>query len=568
MNKSDFSTAGLKAGYSFDQLVIGPNNHVAAAACRAVIEKPGDAYNPLYIYGPSGVGKTHLIQAAAQEILRMNPHSKVKYVSAERFISDVVMALSEDRVLELRRSYCQLDILILDDVQYLAESKIAQEEMFHIFNNLHHDNKQIIFAADSPPNLLSTLTKNVRSRMEWGLATDVKTPDYSTRFKILKKKQMSQGIEIPDEMLQYAAQVLRSSVRELEGFLKRIHAYVTLSRQKISLELVQSVVKEISPFGTPEPITEEVPLPEPLLPPVEVAAEKVEVKDEEIIPVLPSPVISFGSNGHKENAVLQEFSDLPASFPDPVVNSSEDVSFDTVLDSMAIDMADEKKAEKKVIYPEPVMEEMPTPEMIEMPTTIPIEDNMEMEIEEPVQTIEPVKPVVIPKVEVIQEPVLQAKAAPTPKEPPKVEATVIVPELQPLTEEGEVIPGIKEVSAVFFYPDGHQNQSDIAHQKFQEVIRKHKLKFRLKRMSHHPYIFKGKINYAAFVDACKDNHAAVAIVIGPPLGASVREQDFYDLLNITLDVQGISLQIVNWLEIDKDYRYLNLSLDIALVRTK
>jgi chromosomal replication initiator protein len=247
MSKVDLNAIGIKPLNSFEQLVVGPNNQVAVSACQAILQSPGETYNPLFIYGPAGVGKTHLMQAVAQEMLKQNPSAKVRYLSAERFMSETLMAISDDRIMDVRRAFGQLDLLVLDDVQYLGESKISQEELIHVFNNLHQANHQLLLAADRSPNQLTTLSQTLRTRFEWGLATDVHVPDMPTRIEILKKKQILQDIHLDDAMLAYVAERLRSNVRELEGFLKRMHAYITLSHQTLSMDLVKSVVSEISP---------------------------------------------------------------------------------------------------------------------------------------------------------------------------------------------------------------------------------------------------------------------------------------------------------------------------------
>lgn len=531
MSKIDSSPTGLKAAYSFEQLVVGPNNNVAVAACQEVIKGPGETYNPLFIYGPSGVGKTHLIQATASALLEKHKTFKVRYLSAERFTSDVVTALSEDRVLEVRKMYSSLDLLIVDDVQYLSESKVAQEELFHIFNNIHQENKQVILAADRPPNQLAGLNKNIRSRLEWGLATDIKVPDEPTRILILKKKQQSQGLSMTEPMLTYVARTLKSNVRELEGFLKRIHAYSTLSRQEVNMDLVKSVVKEILPEGA---IVDESPVVE--TPPPHSSIEH------------PKTHKNGGHVKEKEKAPAQVEEETDVSQP-----AKESVPFDLMIESMSLTEEETPPAKTAPKAPEKAPEKA-----IEKP---PIHQKKEVEKEPEVKTPPP------KKAKVEEKPV--EKPAPEPVPEPVAEAGPASEEGSPYgEEEGDLPSGHKEVNAVFFYPEGCEQALESVHQKFQDVIKKHKLKFRLRRVYAHAYSIKGKVNYTSFVDVCKGNKVPVAIVIGPPPEAMIPQQDFYDLLTVTLDVQGVSLQLVNWQEVNKDYRYLNLALDIALVRTK
>ena len=490
MGKVD-AASGLKPLYSFDHLVIGPHNQVAVGACLEVVKAPGEAYNPLFVYGPPGVGKTHMMQAVAHQLLNNDPNFKTRYISAERFMNEILTAISEDRMLDIRRQYSTLDMLIIDDVQYMTESKISQEELFHIFNNLHHGNRQVILAADRPPNQLTTLNKNIRSRLEWGLSTDIKPPEEPTRIEILKRKQaLSPGLEMTEEMFVYVGRNLKSNVRELEGFLKRLHAYVTLSHQALTLDLVRSVVDEILPEGGED------------------AAEA------------PAPT---GRNGRANNGHTTTVGSA-STLPPP---AQQAVPFDKMLES--IDMTQIAPLEEAPPPPAPVAAPRAAP-----PTSVPL----------------PPPP----------------PPAPPPMEPVIIEA--LEPEAEAEGEDGDAPSGVKEVGAVFFYPEGREEELNSVTKKFQEVIRKHKLKFRLKGMHNQPYAYKGKINFSSFVDVCKANKVPVAIVIGPPPDNMMPQQDFYDLLTVTLDVQGVSLQLINWGEINKDYRYLNLALDIALVRSR
>lgn len=524
MAKTDVGVAaGLRPLYSFDQLVIGPNNHVAVAACLEVVKVPGETYNPLFIYGPPGVGKTHLMQAVAHQVLLQNPSFKVRYISAERFMSEILTAISEDKVLDVRRHYSTLDLLIIDDVQYMTESKISQEELFHVFNNMHQANRQVILAADRPPNQLTTLNKNIRSRLEWGLSTDVKVPQEATRIEILKKKQQNiPDLVMTDAMLHYVARSLKSNVRELEGFLKRLHAYVTLSHQEVTMDLVKSVVREILPEGTQENVDDEVSEPAPPPPKnVHVNGHKKEAA--------PIPPVAATPEFPKAPAPSLEPAPPPPRPPRPPEPSTGSVSFDKLLEAIDINAVEP---------PVPVAPAKPVPPLVK--TAVPASPP-------PPRSPAPVAP--------------PAPPPPTPVADPELPDDSVA-------EDDEALAGQKEVGAVFFYPEACDEALQTVSRKFQEVIKKHKLKFRLKRVHNEPYGYKGKINYSSFVDVCKANKVPVAIVIGPPPENILPEQDFYDLLTVTLDVQGVSLQLVNWGEINKDYRYLNLALDIALVRSR
>jgi len=541
MGKVDLNQIGLKAVYSFDQLVVGPNNHVAAAACHAVADAPGSAYNPLFIYGPPGVGKTHLMHAVAQQMIKANPDCHIKYISAERFMHEIMDAMTSDRLTTVRQNYSNLDLLILDDVQYLIESKVSQEEFFHIFNNLQNENRQVILAADRPPNQLTALNQNIRSRLEWGLASDVKYPDQPQRLEILKKKQLLQNITLTEEMLAFVAEQLSSNVRELEGFLKRIHAYTTLSHQQITMDLVQAVVREIGP-NVATPVNGG-----PQEPPAPPETPKNKFKPQ---PTEDTPMSAHQKNVNELKKILEESGLTNGKHKDPAPPPPAARAPAPPPPPPAARAPAPPPAPPAHPAPPPVPAH---PARAPAPPPPPIPNTLNM----PPRPAPPA-------------PAAQPPAAPPPPPPAVVveaPASISIPDFEEALQE-ELPAGHKEVIAVFFYPKGCAEALETVHRKFQDVIKKHKLKFRLKRVHSEGYEIKGKVNYSSFVEVCKANKVPVAIVIGPPPETFIPEQDFYDLLTVTLDVQGVSLQLINWTEINKDYRYLNLALDIALVRTR
>ena len=235
----------LNPRYSFENFVTAPSNRFAHAAAVAVAEAPGRSYNPLMIYGDSGLGKTHLLHALGHYVRSYFDRVTVRYVSTEELTNDFITAISENRTAQFRRHYRDVDVLLIDDIQFL-ESKIqTQEEFFHTFNTLHNAQKQIVMTSDRPPRSLEALEPRLRSRFEWGLITDVQPPDLETRIAILRKKAGSESLQAPSEVLEYIASKISSNIRELEGALIRVTAFANLNRQSVDLPLAEMVLKDL-----------------------------------------------------------------------------------------------------------------------------------------------------------------------------------------------------------------------------------------------------------------------------------------------------------------------------------
>ncbi|MER5841344.1 MULTISPECIES: chromosomal replication initiator protein DnaA [Streptomyces] len=242
-------TARLNPKYLFDTFVIGASNRFAHAAAVAVAEAPAKAYNPLFIYGESGLGKTHLLHAIGHYARSLYPGTRVRYVSSEEFTNEFINSIRDGKGDSFRKRYREMDILLVDDIQFLADKESTQEEFFHTFNTLHNANKQIVLSSDRPPKQLVTLEDRLRNRFEWGLITDVQPPELETRIAILRKKAVQEQLNAPPEVLEFIASRISRNIRELEGALIRVTAFASLNRQPVDLGLSEIVLKDLMPGG-------------------------------------------------------------------------------------------------------------------------------------------------------------------------------------------------------------------------------------------------------------------------------------------------------------------------------
>ncbi len=238
------SASGLNPKYSFENFVTGGSNRFAHAAAFAVAEAPAEAYNPLFIYGSSGLGKTHLLHAIGHYAIHLKPKTKVRYVSSEEFTNDFINAIQNNKTSEFQAQYRDVDILLVDDIQFLQGKDQTQEAFFHTFNTLHDHNKQVVITSDLRPKQLAGFEERMLSRFEWGLITDIQAPEFETRVAILRKKAALEKIQIPDNVIEYMATRISSNIRELEGTLIRVTAFANLNRQPIDMDLIQLVLKD------------------------------------------------------------------------------------------------------------------------------------------------------------------------------------------------------------------------------------------------------------------------------------------------------------------------------------
>ena len=230
---------------TFENFVVGSNNNFAHAAALAVAQAPGKSYNPLFVYGGVGLGKTHLLHAIGQYVVHHKKNAKVSYVSSEKFTNEYIDAIQNNQLVRFRKKYRQTDVLLIDDIQFLAGKERIQEEFFHTFNALHENHKQIVLTCDRPASEIQNLEHRLVSRFEWGLVTDLQPPDVETRVAILRKKEKSMGVELPPEVLNFLAQRIRANIRRLEGALVRVASFASLTGKKVSVEIVEGLLRDV-----------------------------------------------------------------------------------------------------------------------------------------------------------------------------------------------------------------------------------------------------------------------------------------------------------------------------------
>lgn len=244
-----------KYDFTFDTFIVGSSNKFAYAASQAVATTPGQAYNPLFIYGNSGLGKTHLLNAICTEIKKNNPDAKIIYTGGEDFTNELILSIEKKTMPDFHNKYRTIDVLLVDDIQFIAGKASTQEEFFHTFNALIQDNKQIVLTSDRPPKEISLLEDRIKTRFEWGLLADIQPPDIETRIAIIKRKAALMSFELPDEVVQYIAEKIKNNVRQLEGAVKKINALCTISGHEPSIIIAQKAIKDILSDNQPLPVT-------------------------------------------------------------------------------------------------------------------------------------------------------------------------------------------------------------------------------------------------------------------------------------------------------------------------
>ncbi|OGS45754.1 MAG: chromosomal replication initiator protein DnaA [Elusimicrobia bacterium RIFOXYD2_FULL_34_15] len=502
----------LNLRYVFDEFVVGSNSRFVHAAAWAVSQNPGKTYNPLFIYGGVGLGKTHIMQAIGNTIKDKNPDAQVLYITTEKFTSEVIEAIKTGKLTELREHYRKLDLLLVDDIQFLSEAESTQEEFFHTFNILHENQKQIVLTSDRPPKKLSGIEDRLQSRFEWGLIADIKPPDLETRVAILKKKEKHEGIELDEKILIYVASKLKSNIRELEGFLKRLKAYATMTKMPVDFELVKELIGELLP---------EVALEE--------KKDTVVVKIVDVPEVTPPAITIHEPKIIPEQKIVQEPVQEEISQPQPQVQSIPQPILQETIPSV------QKPAEVSVPVQSASQAIQPQPEI---------------HIEKPQPQVEP--PSVVPV------PVHVPVTPPVPSKP-------VVASAPTGTAPKDEYDSLSPVEVGLFYPEGYEKDFEKMKELFKEVVKKHKLKFRLFSVFEKSYSLDKKINYSLFAQLCKTNNLAIAVLLGPPPVPTLSEDDFTNMLTTVCEANNITPEIIPYSDLTKQYKYLNIALDITLL---
>lgn len=512
------SELGLNPRYTFGSFVVGKNNHFAKAAALAVGEMPGKVYNPLFIYGDVGLGKTHLMHAIGHYVISVNPKAKVIYTTAERFMAEVIDAIRYGKIIEFRNKYRQMDVLLIDDVQFLSEAEAAQEEFYHTFNALYDDHKQIVVASDKPPKKISVLEERLRSRFEWGLITDIQLPNLETRVAILKAKADLTRIDIDNAVLYFIAEQLKSNIRELEGFLIRIIAYASLTKRQINKALAEELLHDLLPEEPQSFATSTLPPLDEVLPPREEPAPKQENRKEESIEEV-SPVTI-----PSEEAVVEPPAE-PAPKNEENVSALEPLNNETSATEV---VADGMSQPPKISYEE----EPPltaTPPLAQSP--LPAQPSAEKE-----------------------------QVLSTPQPPPQMES------VSAREEKKEDTPNT--IRTMYFYPSGKDKDLKIMIRNFDGVIKKHRIKFILDQIFVQEYVPDASLDFPFLLSQCRAQQAELVIWMGPPVGENFVEGEFVRTIHSAFDREKIPLQYISFESVPKQYKYLNMVLDFAFLKKK
>ena len=588
-------TPNLNGDYTFDNFVVGPSNRFTHAAAQAVAKNPGRIYNPLFIYGGVGLGKTHLLHAVGQYIFDKNPRARILYVTTEKFMNEVIEAIGKGSVQSFRDFYRKLDLLLIDDIQFLGEAESTQDEFFNTFNVLHDLHKQIIISSDKPPRQLNNLEDRLKSRFEWGLIADLKSPNLEMRIAILKKKLPRFNMTIDDNILLYIASRLKANIRELEGFLKRVDAYVDLTKQTISMEMVRGLLNDLLPPEERGEVTE-------------VISESAQVPDMES--PAEQPPAEEPQETEEQYAAPAEKEKEPDIFPDITVETPPDTgekkppAQEEISQKPASSLSG--MAEREIELPPPKPQKYSKKHRDDLPPlekkcrhcggalvyikafdnwycyTCNIYDSLKIAEEEKTAAQEPVSApqemqdeTALPKPDT-DKPLPEEKTA----EVSHAQEQTTHPETETQTEEhqGRTLPlsspapgeevdknGLRIVPVVYFYPAENRKEFEEMKSQINNVLTKHKLKFTIQARAEQDYAPIPSLKYSDFIETCRQNKVSIAVILGPPFKSTIPLGDFNASITQIFKKQNCYLQLIPFQDVSKHYKYLNLLLDIALI---
>ncbi|MEA3506862.1 MAG: chromosomal replication initiator protein DnaA [Elusimicrobiota bacterium] len=559
--KLETDSSGLRKGYTFDKFVVGTNTRFTYAACKAVADKPGKNYNPLFVYGGVGLGKTHLMQAIGHHVKQNFPEMKVVYISCGKFINEVVEAIEKGTINKLRNQFKNVDLLLIDDIQFLEQSESTQEEFFHIFNDMHEVEKQIILTSDKPPKKLATLEDRLKSRFEWGLTTDVKSPNFETRKAILKKKASEADLELPDDINNFIAERLTSNIRELEGIINRIVAYQELSAEEetVNVSLIKDIMRNILPEDEDE------------------TAQKEEEERKEKQSAAPSPTPPerqppgynmspppgqqrYGNRcprcGVPLNYIQQYqrwycnncgvYTDPASSAPLPPGNYQG-------------------------YYPPPASTPPPPPRQQASPK------RPCPECSTPLKYIDEYDRYYCPNCKEYEQELIKQSDKPKPKKDTKKKTSPAKGDKGPSgEEENEIIENIiigkksdetRVIKAGYFIAEGDQQLAITIANKLSKIARRKNIKFYLETLFVRFYPKDTNINYTKIAHITKNNKADIVLSLEPPPKNRPSAEEFKDELSAVMDKESIPYAFLPQGEM-KDSDALNLMLDIAICAKK
>jgi len=562
-------TTKLKTNLTFDTFVVGASTRFTFAACRAVAENPGKNYNPLFIYGGVGLGKTHLMQAIGNYVQEKYPDFSIAYVQTDQFINEVVEAIEKGSLNKVRSKYKKVDLLLIDDIQFLEQSESTQEEFFHIFNAMHEVGRQIVITSDKPPKKLMTLEDRLKSRFEWGLTTDIKSPNFETRKAILKRKAEQADLTLSEDISNYIAERLTSNIRELEGIINRINAYKELSEDEITLDLVKDIIKNILPSDSEG----------------EAGKESKKKKDtQQRSPAPPRPQYSsspppppppappqYQQIINRCPACMGATSFIPQYQRWYCANCGMYVEPQQAYAPQQYPQQMYSPAPSQPPPPPPPSEAAPAKKCSACGSLLRFIKKYERYYCDSCGDYEPIEAVANPS----EPPPPESKAKPVKKtvvsdaKEKKEKKTEKKAEENSFEEKiiGEAKEEIREIKTGYFLPEGSDAVFSKIVEKLGRLAAQKKFNFFIKPLFAHRYSANAGINYEKIAHLAKTNDIDIALCMMPEEKSGINPENFKKKVVEAMDNEGMPMEIVLHEDI-KESDALNLMLDIAICAKK